>query len=31
MLELEIGLVDEGGLNFDQFFFQFNVKKKIYA
>ena len=28
---LDIGLVDRGELNFDQFFLQFNVKKKIYA
>ena len=31
MLELELGLVDGGELNFDQSFLQFNVKKKIYA
>ena len=31
MPELDIGLADGGGLNFDQSFLQFNVKKKIYA
>ena len=29
MLELEIGFVYEGKLNFDKSFLQFNVKKKI--
>ena len=28
MLELEIGLVDGGELNFNQSFLKFNVKKK---
>ena len=28
MSELEIGLADEGKLNFNQSFLQFNVKKK---
>ena len=31
MTELEIGLADGSGLNFDQSFLQFNTKKKIYA
>ena len=31
MLDVEIGLVLEEKLNFDQFFLRFNVKKKIYA
>ena len=31
MPELEMGLVDGGDLNFDKFFLQFNVKKKICA
>ena len=30
MPELEMGL-DKGDLNFDKFFLQFNVQKKIYA
>ena len=29
MLELQIGLVDGGKLNFNQSFLKFNVKKKI--
>ena len=29
MPELEVGLADEDELNFDKFFLQFNVKKKI--
>ena len=29
MLELEIGLVDAGELNFDKSFLQFNAKKNI--
>ena len=29
MPELEIGLVDEGELNFNQSFLKFNAKKKI--
>ena len=28
MRELDIGLVDEGKLNFDQSFLQFNVKER---
>ena len=31
MAELDIGLVDEAKLNFDQSFLQFNAKKKLYA
>ena len=31
MPELDIGLVDGGELSFDQYFLQFNVKKKLYA
>ena len=31
MLELELGFVDGGELNFDKSFLQFNIKKKIYA
>ena len=31
MPELDIGLIDEAKLNFDQSFLQFNLKKKIYA
>ena len=31
MSELEIGLVDEGEINFDQSFLPFNAKKKISA
>ena len=31
MPELEIGLVDEDKLNFNQSFLKFNVKKKIQA
>ena len=31
MPELEIGLVDGGELYLDQFYLQFNVKRKIYA
>ena len=31
MPELEIGLVDRGGLKFDQSFLQLNGKKKIRA
>ena len=31
MSKLDIGLVDGGELKFDQFFLEFNVKKKIYA
>ena len=31
MPELEIGLADVSMLNFDQYFLQFNVKKKINA
>ena len=30
MSELEIGLVDEGEINFDQSFLPFNAKKKKY-
>ena len=29
MTELEVGLVDEGEVNFDRYFLQFDVKKKI--
>ena len=29
MPELEVGLVDGGELNFNQFFLQFRVKKKV--
>ena len=28
MFELEIGLADEGKLNFDKYFLHFNVRKK---
>ena len=31
MPELEIGLADEGELNFNQSFLKFNVKKKLQA
>ena len=31
MTELEIGLVDGGKLNFNQFTLKFNVKKKLLA
>ena len=31
MPELDTGHADEGKLNFNQSFLQFNVKKKIYA
>ena len=31
MPESEVGLVDGGELNFNQFFVQFNVRKKIQA
>ena len=31
MPELEIGLADGSKLNVDQFFLQFNTKKKLYA
>ena len=31
MAELQIGLVDEGKLNFDQPFLQFNVNRNVYA
>ena len=31
MFELEIGLADEGKLNFDKYFLHFNVRKKRFA
>ena len=31
MAELQIGLVDEGELNFDQSFLKFNVNKNVHA
>ena len=31
MPKLDIGLVDEGKLDFNQYFLQFNVKKKLFA
>ena len=31
MSELEIGLVDGGELNINQFFLQFNIKEKVKA
>ena len=31
MPEIDIGLAGAAKLNFDQFFLQFNIKKKLYA
>ena len=31
MAQLQIGLFDEGELNFDQSFLQFNVNENVYA